>query len=246
MRRTSEIADEIIRKGISTIDYSKLNEEERKKLFTEVGDKCIEEGRILEAIESHEIAGNIEKSIIIDDKHLDKRPGSGFYPGADEFREKDEKIEGLNEVGDKCFEKGDLLKAILAYGAGGSREGLDKVGDRCLDEGNFPTAIEAYRITGNTEGLDEVGDRCLKEKKYSTAIEAYRITENTERLDKVGKKCLKKKRYLTAFDAYRIAGNTEGLDEVGDRCLKEKKYSTAFDAYKAAGRYDLANSVEEQ
>ncbi len=205
MGRTSEFADEIVRRRyIPGIDYFRLDKGEREKLFTKVKDNYIRRGEFSKAIESYE-------------KHAEK-----LIP------------EEISEMGNQSIKAGHYLDAVKLHeiarergGEGLTPEEINKIGDKCYNAGRIPEACEIYKITlerggeGLTpEEINKIGHKYFETSEFSKATELYERTGNKEGLIRVADARLEKGEYSKAIKNYRIAGRRDLANFVKELYLR--------------------------
>ena len=67
------IVEKILKEGISSVNLSMLDEDARKKILSDVGEKLFRQGRFPEAIEIMAKAGDMEKLINLGDVFLSEK-----------------------------------------------------------------------------------------------------------------------------------------------------------------------------
>ena len=115
------IVDKILSEGIKSVNLSMLDEQSRKKILTDVGEKLYRQGRILDAIEILAKANDFDRLTKLGDMFLSENKfeiaALCFIPTKDKAR--------LNDVAVKCIELKNYKLASAAYEAADNRQMAD-------------------------------------------------------------------------------------------------------------------------
>ena len=107
------IVEKILKEGISSVNLSMLDEDARKKILSDVGEKLFRQGRFPEAIEIMAKAGDMEKLINLGDAFLSEKKTElaalCFIPTRDRQR--------LSSAAVLCIQSKNYRLAAKAYGA---------------------------------------------------------------------------------------------------------------------------------
>lgn len=105
------IVEKILKEGIKSVNLSMLDEKSRKKILTDVGEKLYRQGKLIEAIDILEKAGDFERLLKLGDLFLSESKFElatlCFIPTKDKER--------LNNAAVKCIELKNYRLAAKAY-----------------------------------------------------------------------------------------------------------------------------------
>jgi len=112
------IVEKILKEGMNSINLSMLDEKSRKNILTDVGEKLYKQGRLLEAIEIIEKAGDFERLHKLGELFLSENKTElatlCFIPTKDKDK--------LNSVAVKCIELKNYKLAAKAYEAADNKQ----------------------------------------------------------------------------------------------------------------------------
>jgi hypothetical protein len=112
------IVEKILKEGINSVNLSMLDEDARKKILNDVGEKLYKQNKFIEAIEIMVKAGDIEKLIKLGDLFLSENKTElatlCFIPTKDKQR--------LNNAGILCIQSKNYKLAAKAYDAADNKQ----------------------------------------------------------------------------------------------------------------------------
>ena len=112
------IVEKIMKEGISSVNLSMLDDESRKKILSDVGEKLYKQNKFFEAIEILGKANNIEKLAKLGDMFLSEKKIElatlCFIPTKDKQR--------LNEAAVLCIQSKNYKMAAKAYEAADNKQ----------------------------------------------------------------------------------------------------------------------------
>ena len=115
------IVEKILKEGIKSVNLSMLDEKSRKRILTDVGEKLYKQGKLIEAIDILEKAGDTERLTKLGDLFLSENKSElaalCFIPVKDG--------QSLNDVAVNCIELKNYKLAAAAYDAAGNRQMAD-------------------------------------------------------------------------------------------------------------------------
>lgn len=115
------IVEKILKEGISSVNLSMLDENARKKILTDVGEKLYKQGRIIDAIGILEKAGDVERLAKLGDLFASENKSElaalCFIPTKDKQK--------LNDAAVKCIELKNYKLAAAAYDAADNKQMAD-------------------------------------------------------------------------------------------------------------------------
>ncbi|MBI4452092.1 hypothetical protein HY637_01565 [Candidatus Woesearchaeota archaeon] len=115
------IVDKILKEGIRSVNLSMLDEKSRKSILTDVGEKLYRQGKLIEAIDILEKAGDIERLKKLGDLFASEGKfelaALCFIPTKDKDR--------LNNIAVRCIELKNYKLAAAAYDATGNKPMAD-------------------------------------------------------------------------------------------------------------------------
>jgi hypothetical protein len=180
--------------------------------------KCLDAGRMSEAIETSEIAK----------VGLSK--------------------EELKNYIYKYLENGWVSKAIEGSKAAGielSKETLTNYINKYLDEGRIYSANEASRIIGfplPKEKIIIIGRECFLKGKLNPGLEAYKLVKENPPVEELiicGGVCFKEGQFYSGLEAYKLANKKPPEEELivcGNKCFNTGQTTPGLEAYELANK----------
>ncbi len=214
--------------------------------------KCLDAGRMPEAIETSEIA-KVPLSKEELKNYINKYLESGWVSKA---------IEGSKAAGielpkealinyiNKYLEEGRIYSANEASKIIGKplpKEKIIIIGRQCFLKGKLNPGLEAYKLLKENPPVEELiicGTVCFREGQFYSGLEAYKLAKKrppVEELIICGDKCFNTGQTTPGLEAYQLANKTptkEQLRVCGEICLIEKRIDEARKALVASQKID--------
>ncbi len=125
--------------------YGLIGDEESSEKIRALGEKCLGEMHLSDAVNAFLAINNTEKLEMVAERCVK----SNKIDLALEIFKALKNTEKLNELGDQCLTSGRLDYAAKAYEYSNDTERLNRLGDHCMKRGLLSTALKVFQLANN-------------------------------------------------------------------------------------------------